>query len=321
MTRLVALAFVVAAPALAADAPVPVQLLGRLHFPLLHFPIVLLFAVAALELLVRRRVPADRQAAIDGVTRGMLTVAAAAAVVTAVTGLAHAQGEDFGGASERAFLLHRASGILVAIVAVCAAVAARARARGTPSGLAKALAPMVVVGCLGVTFTGHEGGELVHGEGYLTKPLRDPQSTSKTSPKAAYLAKAGEDDDGPRPADDRDDGEGDARERHPEGATPEKPEYAAHIAPLFERSCVKCHGPEKRKGGLRLDEKRFAMKGGETGDTAIVPGKADKSLVYTMASHPPDHEDVMPTKGKLLALSELETIKRWIDQGASWPDP
>jgi mono/diheme cytochrome c family protein len=84
--------------------------------------------------------------------------------------------------------------------------------------------------------------------------------------------------------------------------------------------CVKCHGAEKRKGGLRLDAKRFALKGGETGPTALVPGDADKSLVYTMSAHAPDHEDVMPSKGKLLSLSEIETIKRWIDQGGAWPD-
>jgi hypothetical protein len=84
---------------------------------------------------------------------------------------------------------------------------------------------------------------------------------------------------------------------------------------------LKCHGPEKRKSGQRLDEKRFAFKGGESGPVAIVPGDADKSLVYTLVGKPPDDEDVMPPKGKLLSLSEIETLKRWIEQGAVWPDP
>jgi len=298
-----------------SDAPVPVQLLGRLHFPLLHFPIALLFVAALIELVVRRRAAEDKRAVIDDIGRTVLAVAAAAAVVTAVTGLAHAAGEDLSG---NTFLLHRALGIVTAVVAVIAAIAARARAAGKVGGLAGAVVPVVVVGCLGVTVVGHQGGELVHGAGFYTKPLR--ADASPVSPKVAYLAKT-DDEDGPRPADDRDDGDGpEVRERHKEGQTPEKPEYKAHIAPLFERSCVKCHGPEKRKGGLRLDEKRFAMKGGESGQNAIVPGDASKSLVAIMSAHPPDHEDVMPTKGKLLALSEIETIKRWIDQGAAWPD-
>ena len=131
-----------------------------------------------------------------------------------------------------------------------------------------------------------------------------------------------DDDDTPARASDGDDGADTVatRDRHPEGVVPDKPDFAVHIGPVFERSCVKCHGPDKRKGGLRLDAKRFAMKGGETGPTAIVAGHADTSLVYTMAAHAPDDEDVMPTKGKLLSLSELETLKRWIDQGANWPD-
>jgi mono/diheme cytochrome c family protein len=38
---------------------------------------------------------------------------------------------------------------------------------------------------------------------------------------------------------------------------PDAPDYVKDIKPIFERSCVKCHGPEKRKSGLRLDKKRF----------------------------------------------------------------
>ena len=118
-----------------------------------------------------------------------------------------------------------------------------------------------------------------------------------------------------------DDGAGvaEARTRFPEVALVYTPDYATHIKPLFERSCVKCHGPEKRKSGLRLDQKRFALKGGESGP-AIVPGDSAKSIVFTACSAPADDEDVMPPKGKLLALSEIELLKRWIDQGAAWPD-
>jgi mono/diheme cytochrome c family protein len=49
-------------------------------------------------------------------------------------------------------------------------------------------------------------------------------------------------------------------------------EFVRDIQPLFEKHCVKCHGPEKQKGDLRLDVKSMAMRGGEDG-AVIVPGE------------------------------------------------
>jgi hypothetical protein len=54
-------------PALASDTPVAVALLGRLHFPLLHFPIVLLLVSLLVELGLRRPpVAVERQHAVHG---------------------------------------------------------------------------------------------------------------------------------------------------------------------------------------------------------------------------------------------------------------
>jgi mono/diheme cytochrome c family protein/uncharacterized membrane protein len=300
-------------PALASDTPVAVALLGRLHFPLLHFPIVLLLVSLLVELGLRRRLPNDARRSL---LRTLTTLAAISAVLTVVSGLAYAQGEDFEGATADAFNVHRAGGIAIAVVAVVVAAAVR-----SSGGFARATIPLLTMASLGVVVVGHEGGELVHGAGFYTRPLRAPPVATK-GPRALYDASHADDDDTPARASDGDDGADTVatRDRHPEGVVPATPDFAIHIGPVFQRSCVKCHGPDKRKGGLRLDAKRFAIKGGETGPTAIVAGHADTSLVYIMSAHAPDDEDVMPTKGKLLSLSELETLKRWIDQGAAWPD-
>jgi mono/diheme cytochrome c family protein len=304
LTRVGSVASVVAAALFASAAhasdgvPLPIALVGRLHFQVLHFPIALFFVAAIVFFLLRGRLGAEPRREL---LRIIVMLAAVSAVVTVVSGLAYAQGEDFSGSTADTFEAHRNVGIAVAVFAVVAALAARGA-----FGLSKALGPLLIVLCVGVTYVGHHGGELVHGAGFLTRPLRTD-----------VVADDKDDDDDD---DKEDDGAVVARERHPEGTAPETPDYIGHIKPVFERSCVKCHGPEKRKGGLRLDQKRFAMKGGETGENAIIPGNAAKSLVFMMSSHPPDDEDVMPPKGKLLALSELETIKRWIDQGATWPE-
>src|SRR5438477_2068854 len=63
------------------------------------------------------------------------------------------------------------------------------------------------------------------------------------------------------------------------------PEFDREIQPVFEQHCLKCHGPDKQKGGLRLDLKASVLKGGDSGEPAVVPGSPPKShLLKLIAS-------------------------------------
>src|SRR5712664_1039093 len=53
-------------------------------------------------------------------------------------------------------------------------------------------------------------------------------------------------------------------------------DFAKDIQPILERSCLKCHNPEKAKGKLLLDTREHALKGGEKGPD-ILPGESGKS--------------------------------------------
>ena len=89
------------------------------------------------------------------------------------------------------------------------------------------------------------------------------------------------------------------------------------VKPIFAAHCVSCHGPEKQRGGLRLDRKVDAFAGGDSG-AAFTPGKAaDSALLKRVAS---DGDDRMPPKGERLTAAQLGVLKAWIDQGAKWPD-
>ncbi len=44
---------------------------------------------------------------------------------------------------------------------------------------------------------------------------------------------------------------------------------------ILERSCLKCHGPDKQKGGLRLDSHAAVLKGGKEG-VVVVAGDPAK---------------------------------------------
>ena len=64
-------------------------------------------------------------------------------------------------------------------------------------------------------------------------------------------------------------------------------DYVADVQPILAKSCYSCHGPDKQRGGLRLDLKARALKGGDNG-AAIVPGKgADSLLVRYVAGLDP----------------------------------
>jgi len=52
------------------------------------------------------------------------------------------------------------------------------------------------------------------------------------------------------------------------------PDFEREVRPLLSAHCVKCHGPEKQKGGYRVDVKPVALTGGEGSAPNILPGNA-----------------------------------------------
>src|SRR5262249_37217635 len=110
----------------------------------------------------------------------------------------------------------------------------------------------------------------------------------------------------------------------PEGLTLQKTkriEFAKDIQPILELDCVACHRDEHSKGGLRLDERDLAFKGGDNGP-GIVAFHPQESRVYTSTTVRPDDDALMPPakKGGPLPKEKIELLARWIEQGASWPD-
>src|SRR5258708_553646 len=55
-------------------------------------------------------------------------------------------------------------------------------------------------------------------------------------------------------------------------------DFDRDVRPIFANHCTSCHGAEKQKGGLRLDRKTDALKGGDSG-AVIVPRKPADSLL------------------------------------------
>jgi len=100
------------------------------------------------------------------------------------------------------------------------------------------------------------------------------------------------------------------------GQAQEKVDFSKSIQPIFETSCLECHGSAKQKGKLRLDRKENTLKPGEI----IVQGDAGKSELYRRITLPEGDDDRMPKEGKSLSKAQTELIRDWINQGANWPD-
>ncbi len=96
--------------------------------------------------------------------------------------------------------------------------------------------------------------------------------------------------------------------------------YSADIKPIFDKSCITCHGAEKHKGRLRLDGLEAALKGGVDGKV-VVPGNSAESMLVHNIAHAGDPEAYMPPpKNKAnippLTKEQIGLIRAWIDQGA-----
>ena len=96
-------------------------------------------------------------------------------------------------------------------------------------------------------------------------------------------------------------------------------DFVQDIQPIFAEHCASCHGPDKQKSGYRLDVREVALKGGDSGHPAILPGAgATSPIVHWVAALDPD--EVMPPTGTRLSDTQIGLLRAWIDQGAVWPD-
>jgi len=156
--------------------------------------------------------------------------------------------------------------------------------------IAYRLALFVTVALLMVT--GHLGGSLTHGSDYLTRyapwPLKQllggkVENTSSVVPAGDPLR---------------------------------EPVFASVILPIFENKCVSCHGPDKSKGGLRMDSFTMMQKGSEDGPV-FTPGDAGQSPLVQRVLLPADNDDHMPPTGKpQLTANEIALLKWWVQAGA-----
>jgi mono/diheme cytochrome c family protein len=92
--------------------------------------------------------------------------------------------------------------------------------------------------------------------------------------------------------------------------------FESKVRPVLVANCLSCHGPEKQKGGLRLDSREAVLKGGDSGPI-VSPGSTEESLLVEAVGYEGDTQ--MPPKGKLKG-EHIRALTEWVKMGAPWPE-
>ncbi len=268
------------------------QFLGRLHPMVVHFPLSLLLLAAVLEIMTIWNFDSKWRNTINV----MLWVGGASAVVSAGLGYMLMIHDQYEGAGVD---LHQKLGIATAFLSVtCLWLMIRSRQKKNPEWI-MGYRGVLFTAAISLVLTGHYGALLTHGSDYLTEVL--PRSQPKHP--AANL-------DIDLSAYQQDTGELSEQANL---------ELLTGVRTVFAHSCYRCHGSDKIKGKLRLDDRERVFKGGENGPV-IEAADPENSELIRRISLPEGHDDVMPNKGKLLTQDEITLISIWVENGAYWPE-
>ena len=258
------------------------SLIGNFHPAIVYLPIGILLLAGLLEwLMLFRRFRAGAPLIPLITAIGALT-----AILACITGLLlESSGEYNGDAVSR----HKWAGLITALIASGYFVARR------KGGLLGKFPNRSRLGSLlmlaSVTITGHWGGDLTHGTGFLWKGMETADNEGAGSEISAF-----------RPVAD----------------VLQARAYQDLVAQVITSKCVSCHGPSKQKGGLRLDEQAYILKGGKNG-VVIEPGSAGNSELFRRLLLPPEDEHHMPPKEKpQLSDQDRILIEWWISKGADF---
>jgi uncharacterized membrane protein/mono/diheme cytochrome c family protein len=203
------------------------------------------------------------------------------AIVACISGYLLSISDDY---NETIVGWHKWMGISLALISVLL------YAKGKNIRLIKKVKFLSVALFIMIMITGHLGGLLTHGSDYLTGPLMDVFGNEKT---ATTLIK-------------------------PVANVQQAVAYAEVIKPILQTRCYSCHGPNKQKGGLRMDDSMKLLKGGKDG-IVINLHNADSSEMIKRLLLPVDNQDHMPPKEKPQpSESQISLLHWWIANGADF---
>ena len=104
-----------------------------------------------------------------------------------------------------------------------------------------------------------------------------------------------------------------------EDSESEKVDFVKQIKPVLSGRCIMCHNQKTMPERTSFENGVLASKGDKQGPV-ILPGNATGSRLIAAISSPDFHEKAMPPVSLRVSQDEVALFRRWIDQGAPWPD-
>lgn len=98
--------------------------------------------------------------------------------------------------------------------------------------------------------------------------------------------------------------------------------FVRRVQPLLQAKCLACHGKDEKKieSAYDMRTREVLFKGGESGESAVIPGQPEKSPLYIAIRRlSTDWEPMPPKESEKLTAEQMEWVKRWIAGGAPWP--
>lgn len=248
------------------------EFIGRFHPLFVHLPIGILLLALFLQWMSRK----EKYTISYPVMRLIWMLGIFSALLSCITGFLLSLSGEY---EENTLALHMWMGIGTAALSLLAGAKVFSRQFDAIYRYACIGLLLFIIG------TGHFGGSLTHGEGYLTAALNEEEE------QATVIVK-------------------------PIANVQEANVYADIVQPLLETNCYSCHGAKKQKGKLRMDSPEALLKGGEEGEIIRSGNSAESELVRRLLL-PPDHKHHMPPKQKpQLKERHVTLLQWWIDQGA-----
>ena len=96
-------------------------------------------------------------------------------------------------------------------------------------------------------------------------------------------------------------------------------DFNRDIRPILNDRCAVCHGGVKKNAGFSVLSRQLLLTPADSEQPPVIPGDPDGSLLMRRIAAD-DSDERMPPEGKPLTSREIEALRRWIAQGAEWPE-
>ncbi len=248
--------------------------LGRFHPLILHLPIGALVVLALMELLNTLFEKIDLEAA----CKLILWFSVITILPTTLLGFMLASNGSY---DDELLNTHKWLGWITAMVCIWLVVIRNKKSAPNHSGVTLFYKLFLAVNVVFLTFAGHYGSYLTHGEDYLTQYMPPPiKSALNIQEDPEYLVINPESD----------------------LTSKEAVYYKDQIQPILKTYCYECHGEKKQKGEMRLDVLQWDMTNGSDAER------------WHAALNVINLGEMPPKKKQQLSDTERRAVVSWISE-------